>query len=120
MRLLAILFAALALLAGTHAAFAHALLRRAQPAVGATVPTAPDELLLIFSEAVEPGFSSVVVTGPQGSRVDTGVIRTDPKDATHLLAAVRKLAPGTYKVVWHVTSADTHKTEGNYQFTVQP
>ena len=29
-----------------------------------------------------------------------------------------KLTPGTYTVNWHVTSVDTHKTEGNYKFTV--
>jgi copper resistance protein C len=29
-----------------------------------------------------------------------------------------KLPPGTYTVNWHVTSVDTHKTEGNYTFTV--
>jgi len=120
MRLIPVLFAALALLAGGPSATAHALLRHADPAVGATVRAAPDELLLTFSEAVEPGFSSFSVTDGQGNRVDTGSIRTDPADATHLLAGVHKLAPGTYKVVWHATSVDTHKTEGAYQFTVQP
>lgn len=120
MRPIVLLFAAVAVLAGASPVFAHALLRHAQPAVGATVKAAPDELLLIFSEAVEPVFSSVAVTDQQGNRVDTGSIHTDPSDSTHLLAGVRKLAPGTYKVVWHATSVDTHKTEGAYQFTVQP
>ncbi len=120
MRLMTLLLAVLALLAGSDTAFAHALLRHAQPPVGATVKAAPDELLLIFSESVEPGFSSVAVTDPHGARVDTGTIRTDPKDATHLLAGLKTLAPGTYKVIWHATSTDSHKTEGAYQFTVQP
>jgi len=30
------------------------------------------------------------------------------------------LPPGIYTVIWHVTSIDTHKTEGRYQFTVGP
>ena len=119
-RVLIALFAGLALLAGGGPAIAHALLRHTEPRVGATVKAAPAELLLIFSQEVEPGFSSVAVTDAQGTRVDTGTLRTDPNDATHLLAAVRPLASGTYKVVWHVTSVDTHKTEGYYQFTVQP
>ena len=42
MRLLTILLVAIALLAGGNSARAHALLRRAQPAVGATVSAAPD------------------------------------------------------------------------------
>ncbi len=120
MRPIVLLFATLAVLAGGRPASAHALLRHALPAVGATVKAAPDELLLTFSEAVEPAFSSVAVTDPHGQRVDTDSIHTDPSDGTHLLVGVRKLAPGTYKVVWHATSVDTHKTQGAYQFTVQP
>ena len=120
MRLLTITFAALALLAGSGPAFAHALLRHTLPPVGSTVKASPAELVLIFSQEVEPAFSSVVVTDPQGGRVDTGTIRTDPNDATHLLAGVKTLPPGIYKVVWHVTSVETHTTEGYYQFTVQP
>ena len=81
---------------------------------------APSELVLIFTQDVEPAFSTVVVTDQHGTRVDTGTVRTDPKDATHLLAGVKTLAPGVYKVVWHVTSVDTHKTQGDYQFTVEP
>jgi hypothetical protein len=121
MRLLTILLAAIALLlAGGNAADAHALLRQAQPAVGATVPAAPDELLLIFSESVEPDFSHVSVTDAQGTRVDTGTVHTDPENATHLLVGVHKLAPGKYTVSWHATSTDTHKTQGSYSFTVAP
>jgi hypothetical protein len=120
MRLTTLLLAAATLLAGAGTAGAHALLRHAQPPVGATVKAAPADLLLIFTEGVEPAFSSVAVTGPGGARVDTGTVRTDPKDATHLLVALQPLAPGTYTVIWHVTSVDTHKTDGSYQFTVRP
>lgn len=119
MRLMTLL-AALALLAGADTAFAHALLRHAQPPVGSTVQAAPDSLLLVFSESVEPGFSTVTVTNQAGARMDSGPLHTDPKDARHLLVGVHKLAPGTYRVIWHVTSVDTHRTEGSYQFTVQP
>ncbi len=120
MRLLTIVLTGFVLLAGNHAAFAHALLRHTVPPVGATVKAAPSELVLIFTQDVEPAFSTVVVTDQNGTRVDTGTVRTDPKDATHLLAGVKTLAPGVYKVVWHVTSVDTHKTQGDYEFTVEP
>jgi methionine-rich copper-binding protein CopC len=33
---------------------------------------------------------------------------------------VKPLAAGTYKVIWHATDADTHKTQGSYRFTVKP
>ena len=120
MRLMMVLIAALALPAGGHPALAHALLRHAQPPVGSTVQAAPAELLLIFSEGVEPAFTSVAVTDAGGARVDTGAVRTAPDDPTRLLVGVRTLPPGIYRVSWHVTSVDTHKTEGSYQFTVRP
>ncbi|RYY11978.1 MAG: copper resistance protein CopC, partial [Alphaproteobacteria bacterium] len=37
-----------------------------------------------------------------------------------LSVEVPTLAPGTYKVIWHATAVDTHKTEGNFSFTVKP
>ncbi len=37
-----------------------------------------------------------------------------------LVVALPKLPNGVYTVVWHVTSVDTHKTEGRYQFTIGP
>ena len=35
-------------------------------------------------------------------------------------AAVTKLPPGRYSVIWHVTSVDTHKTEGQFSFSISP
>jgi len=34
--------------------------------------------------------------------------------------AVPPLAPGRYRVKWHVLSVDTHVTEGDFTFTVAP
>jgi copper resistance protein C len=31
---------------------------------------------------------------------------------------VKPLAPGVYQVQWHVISVDTHRTQGNFSFTV--
>ena len=37
-----------------------------------------------------------------------------------LQVKLKPLPPGVYTVVWHVTSVDTHKTEGHFTFTVKP
>jgi methionine-rich copper-binding protein CopC len=34
--------------------------------------------------------------------------------------ALPPLAPGRYRVRWHVVSVDTHRTEGEYSFSVEP
>ena len=44
----------------------------------------------------------------------------DPGDDKQLVLAVPPLGPGRYRVIWHVVSVDTHRTEGEYTFTVGP
>jgi methionine-rich copper-binding protein CopC len=99
---------------------AHALLRRAVPPVGATVRTAPQEVTISFTEAVEPRFSTIIVQDAAGNRVDAGDTHANPADGTQLSVGLKALPPGTYTVIWHVTSVDTHKTEGKFTITVAP
>jgi methionine-rich copper-binding protein CopC len=32
--------------------------------------------------------------------------------------ALKPLRAGVYKVIWHATAVDTHKTDGSFNFTV--
>src|SRR6185437_8717902 len=105
------------ILAG-HVAVAHALLERAVPPVGGTVAKAPADVTIVFSETVEPAFSSIVVTDAAGNRLDTGKAQTAAGDAKRLVVGVKPLSPGTYTVTWHATSTDTHRTQGHFSFTV--
>lgn len=99
-------------------AFAHAFLQRADPPVGSTVAASPPELSMQFTEGVEPVFSKIEVDGPNGAAVATGKPHLAPDDNRRLIIDLPKLPPGTYTVIWHATSVDTHKTEGNYKFSV--
>jgi methionine-rich copper-binding protein CopC len=116
MRRLALTGMAMLLLASP--AFAHALLERASPPVGSEVAAPPQQITLTFSEGVEPLFSTIEVRDPQGAPVVTGKPRTDPENNRKLMIELPVLRSGTYTVIWHVTSVDTHKTEGRFQFTV--
>jgi methionine-rich copper-binding protein CopC len=110
-------FAATLLLAlvAAHAAYAHAFLDHAEPRVGSTVPSAPKEVVLTYTQKLEPAFSSVEVSDANGARVDQG----KPKvDATTMRISLKPLPPGTYRVRWQVLSVDTHTTEGNFTFQV--
>jgi methionine-rich copper-binding protein CopC len=100
-------------------ASAHALLVRAAPAVGATV-SAPADVAIVFSEAVEPAFSSITVQDAAGARVDLGQAHVVDGDAHRLAVGLKPLPPGTYAVTWKATSVDTHKTQGRFRFTVKP
>lgn len=100
-------------------AFAHAHLRSAVPAVDGTVATSPSAVAITYSEGVEPKFSTIEVDDATGKRVDKEDPHTDPKDNKVLSVSVPTLPAGTYKVIWHATAVDTHKTEGTFTFTVQ-
>ena len=100
---------------GTTAARAHAFLDHASPLVGSTVATAPPEVALTFTQSVEAAFSSVQVTDAKGVRVDQGKPQIS---GNTMRVGLKATGPGRYQVHWHVLSVDTHKTEGNFSFTV--
>lgn len=121
MRFLAVLLASAVLsLPWSGTASAHAFLRRAVPLVGSTIPAAPATVTLEYTEALEPKFSTIVVQDAKGTRVDKGDVHAAPNDPKRLIVSLPSLPPGTYKVQWRVLSVDTHHTEGNFTFTVQP
>jgi hypothetical protein len=105
----------IALLPFSGSAHAHAFLYHAEPRVGSTVPTAPRELSLSFTQNLEPAFSSADVQDAKGARVDQG--RAQVSGAV-MRIGLKPLAPGTYKVHWRVLSVDTHTTEGSFSFHV--
>jgi methionine-rich copper-binding protein CopC len=109
-------FAITAALAGTAAA--HAMLEHANPPVGSTVAAAPSALTLRFTQQLEPAFSGVTVTDAAGRRVDLGNAVVPPGHAEELQVRLKPLAAGRYTVRWHAVSVDTHRTEGNFTFTV--
>jgi copper(I)-binding protein len=105
------------LVSANGAAFAHAHLRTAVPAADATLTTPPTEVSIAFTEAVEPRFSTIEVTDANGGQMASGVPHS-AGDANHLAIGLKPVPPGTYTVTWHVTSVDTHKSEGHYAFVV--
>ena len=113
---IAIVLAAILLPAAAHA---HAFLVHASPKVGSTVATAPRELLLWFTEKLEPAFSSVEVRNAQGAVV-SGKAQVAGGDGSELRIPLKALPPGTYSVSWRVLSVDTHRTQGSFSFRVGP
>ncbi len=109
---------AVLVLSGAVAAFAHAHLVRATPAVGGTVHTPPSEVTLRFSEKLEPKFSSVVVRDAACKQVDKGDSTVDKADRKVIRVLLPPLEPGVYKVEWKAMSTDTHKIDGNFTFKI--
>lgn len=114
-----VLFAA-ALAAVQQTASAHAFLDHADPRVGAKVGTAPADVRIWFTQAVEPAFSRIQVFDSAGKQVDKDNTHVAPKDRQELIVSLPQLPPGTYRVKWHVISVDTHPTQGDFRFVVKP
>jgi methionine-rich copper-binding protein CopC len=111
--------AALFFVVAASEAQAHAFLVKSDPKVGAAVAK-PAVLRLEFSEAIELGFSGVDVTTAAGGATAVNGMRFADDGHKVLLANLPMLGPGVYRVKWHVVSVDTHRTEGDFNFTVKP
>jgi len=120
MRHAIIALAAVSALAVAGPAAAHARLIQGSPKPGSTV-AAPKQLRLQYSESIVAKESGVSVAGPSGAAVATGPLALDAKDKRVVLAPFAgPLAPGAYKVSWHMKTPDGHTTKGGFGFTVKP
>jgi methionine-rich copper-binding protein CopC len=113
-----LIWSAVMALSGAGAAFAHAQLKTATPAVNGAVTPAPSEITLNFSEKLEAAFSTVIVRDAVGKKVSKADSQVDKVDRTIMRVALDPLTPGVYIVEWRVLTADTHKTEGAFVFRV--
>ena len=106
---------AAALLAGATGAQAHAMLEHASPGAGAALAQPPKAVVLEYTEALEPDFSSVIVNDAGGHDVTAA---PSSASGSTMRVPLKPLAPGTYRVIWHAVSVDTHRTEGAFSFQV--
>jgi len=97
---------------------AHAFLQRAEPSVGSTVQTSPNEVRIRFTDNIKPAASSIQVLDTSGKEVDKRDLHLDRSDHTLLHVSLPRLGAGIYKVVWRVVSVDTHVTRGSFTFRI--
>jgi methionine-rich copper-binding protein CopC len=120
MRPAIVAIAAVAALALSGQASAHARLILGSPKAGSTV-AAPKQLRLQYSESIVAKESGLTVAGPSGAAVATGPLSLDPKNKRVVIAPfAAPLKPGAYKVSWRMKTPDGHTTEGSFGFTVKP
>lgn len=115
----AVLIAVGASLAVPVTLFAHAHLRRSEPAAHDRLNSPPTAIRLWFSERPELGFTRVRLRGADSNDVALGAatrMTDDPMGVSVPVAA--SLAPGTYTVLWRTAAADGHATNGSFSFEV--
>ena len=107
----------LTLLLPIPSAFAHTHPMAMMPAADST-GSSPTAVMMHFTGAVEPKFSLITVTDATGHVVnkEASVVGVDAKSIT---LAMPTLAPGVYTVNWVAVSVDSHRSQGEYKFTVK-
>ena len=120
-RLVPFVVAVLSIIAAAVRVEAHAFLVRAEPRVGSKVNKSPPEVRVWFGETVQAGVSSIKVFDVSGKQVDKKDSHSDRASRAALcVSLIPALTPGSYKVIWRVTSADTHVTSGDFHFQIVP
>jgi hypothetical protein len=111
--------AAAVLLTANHILSAHAELEGAVPAPNATLTTAPKQIKLVFSEALQAAGNRITLRDARKAKVAIGKTARDPSDSAKktLIASVPdKLPVGEYTVEWKNLSVDGHSEKGSYTF----
>jgi methionine-rich copper-binding protein CopC len=99
-------------------AHAHAKPKVMVPEANSTV-SAPPQVSIVFSEALEPKFSSLKLTDANSAVVSKAASVVDPADPKHMTLELPKLSPGVYYVHWVTAATDGHRMDGEYSFTVK-
>ncbi len=113
---LAVVVGLLAVVAGPASpASAHAEFVGSSPAVDSLIQEAPTQVVLTFTEAVNPVAGKVRVIAPDGSRVDRDEARPAGEQ---LIIPLRTITQsGTYLVTFRVISTDSHPVPGAFSFS---
>jgi copper transport protein len=116
-------FALVALLVGTllasGPAAAHAQYVSSTPAQGAILTSAPTQVSVTLSEAIQGGTGTIRVTNETGAPLNATPVSYSA-DARTISAPLGAGRPGIYTVTWTAVSAvDGHFTAGSFSYGVQ-
>ena len=112
------LVAVLAVLAVPGRADAHAELVSTEPAASEQLATAPDEVVLHFTEGVDLSDDALEVLDANANRLDVGEPEHPDGDRTAVSVSLPDLDDGAYVVAWRVVSSDSHPIGGAFSFRV--
>ncbi|MFB4262540.1 copper resistance protein CopC [Nonomuraea sp. GTA35] len=98
-------------------AMAHAGLKSSDPKDGSTVKEPISSIELVFTEDINPRYTTVLVTGPGDAKVADG--KPEVKGDTVTQGLKPDLADGKYRIAFRVISADGHPVAKELHFTLK-
>lgn len=116
-RVTLVVLAALCGLAIAGQALAHASLMSSDPADGAVLDVVPTEIVLRFTEPVDPVDDAIRLLDGTGARVTVAAV-DQSLGADTMRVELPELADGTYAIGWSAVSADSHPIGGAYVFSI--
>ena len=113
--LLVLLLPVLVLVGSASPASAHATLIGTDPAEGAVLETAPEQVTFTFNESVIGNPAGIKVFDATGAVVPSSA---SVRDSQLVVALDEEVGEGTLVVVWRLVSADGHPIGGSLSFSV--
>lgn len=114
----ALLVLAMFPLTGGTATELHLRLVKAEPAVDATVTSAPAEVRLYFSQEPEIRATRLTITDAASNEVTLAAAKAVAGDGKIVFAPITgTVVPGSYTVTWKTMAKDGHAVNGTFKFT---
>lgn len=114
----AMFIAVFGMLAGAHTALAHAELLSSSPADQELLEVVPTEIVLQFTESIDPIEPGIRLIDSDGNDVEIGAVDQSVGTDRMRASVPDSLADGTYVVAWQGVSADSHRVRGSFTFSV--
>ncbi|GFN31120.1 copper resistance protein C [Paenibacillus curdlanolyticus] len=115
--IISLLLIAAGLLYGSSRADAHAQLLETVPEAGARLTHSPEEIKLVFNEAVETNVGSIDILDSLSREVEVKSVKTN-SDRTVVTIDLPGMDDGIYTVAYRIVSEDGHPISGSYVFVV--
>lgn len=98
---------------------AHAFPKLSTPAENSVVTQSPSEILIGYTEPIEPRYSSAQLFDADGGKIATLAAHVGSDPTVLVLPLPDRLPAGTYTVQWkNISAADGHPNAGYFAFTV--
>ena len=113
------LLAAMAIALTPAKAWAHAHLKRSEPAAGARLSASPIGIRLWFSEQPELPMTFAALQDSEGKEIPLSQPeRGEPGQMQIVFRILGILSPGRYTLTWRTAASDGHPSHGTFSFSV--